>query len=306
MKTSNWLVWLSVLIAALAAVAALAGLLAHDSGAPFAFTTVRGETVQMWGQGLYRYEIVRNGPGFRGTDLFILVVAVPLLLGCAWLYRRGSLRGGLLLTGLLGYFLYNAASETFGYAYNNAFLVYLATFTASLFAFILACTVFNLRDLAGHFTADLPRRGLATYLLVLGGSLILVWAGLDILPALLAGKTPPLNGYTTLPTHALDMGVIAPAAIIAAALLLRRAPAGYLLTAIMVIMGSVLGAAVLVLTGAQMLAGTLTTAETMAFGAPFLVLTVFSLWCTASLFRHVTDAHRPVSAPRRSFRPVGR
>lgn len=304
MKTSNWLVGLSVIIAALAVVAALAGLLVQAPGAPFAFTTVRGETVYMWGQGLYRYEIVRNGPGFKGTDLFILVVAVPLLLFCTWLYRRGSLRGGLLLTGVLGYLLYNAASETFGYAYNNVFLVYLATFTASLFAFILACTLFDLRDLAGHFTADLPRRGLATFLFALGGSLILVWAGLDIVPALLAGKAPPLNGSTTLPTHALDMGVIAPAAVVAAVLLLRRAPVGYLLTAIMVIMGSVLGPAVLVLTGAQMLAGTLTTAEMMAFGAPFVVLTVFSLWCTVVLFRHFSEADQP--APRPALRPVGR
>lgn len=306
MRVSTWLVALAALIAALAVVAALAGLLVQDPGAPFAFTTVRGETVQMWGQGLYRYEIVRNGPGFKGTDLFMLVVAVPLLLYCAWLYRCGSLRGGLLLTGVLGYFLYNAASETFGYAYNTVFLVYLATFTASLFAFILACTVFDLRALADHFTADLPRRGLAAFLFVLGGSLILVWAGLDILPALLAGQAPALNGYTTLPTHALDMGVIAPAAIVAGVLLLRRAPVGYLLTASMLIMGSILGPAVLVLTGAQMLAGTLTTAETMAFGAPFVVLTVFSLWCTAILFRHFTDSSRPAPAPRRAVRPVGR
>src|SRR5690349_19107342 len=107
MQPSKAVMWLSILIAALAALAALVGLFWHDAGSPFAVTTLRGETVQMYGQGLYRYETLRDGAGFRGVDLFALVVAIPLLMLGTQLYRRGSLRGGLLLTGTLAYFLYN-------------------------------------------------------------------------------------------------------------------------------------------------------------------------------------------------------
>ena len=303
MKVSSWLAWLSVLVAALGVVAALAGLLSPNAGAPFPFTTVRGETVQMYGQGLYRYEIMRDGVGFQGSDLFVLGVGVPLLLLCTLLYRRGSLRGGLLLTSTLGYFLYNAASMTFGYAYNTFFLVYLAQFAASLFAFILAFTSFDLAALPTLFSAHLPRRRIAGFLFAVGVSLILVWVGLDILPALLQGKTPPLNGHTTLPTHALDVGVIAPAAFLAAVLLLRRKPLGYLLTAVILIVGAVLGAGVCALSAAQVAAGVLTTAETAAFVAPFVILTLLSLWCTVVLFRHLSDASHPT--PRRALRPIG-
>ena len=296
MRVSSWVVGLAAVVGVLAVVAALAGLTVQGGSGPYPFTTVRGETVQMYGQGLYRYETLRDGTGFKGTDVFVLVVAVPLLVVCALLYRRGSLRGGLLLTSTLGYFLYNAASMTFGYAYNNLFLVYLAHFTASLFAFILAFTSFDLAHLPSHFSARLPRRGIAAFLGAVGVSLILVWVGLDILPALLQGKAPALTGHTTLPTHALDVGVIAPTAFLAAVLLWRRAALGYLLASVVLIVGGVLGLAVTALSVAQLLAGVLTTAETVAFVLPFVILTVLSLWLTAILFRHVEgDGRKPLT-----------
>jgi hypothetical protein len=289
MKPSNAVVWLSMLIAVLAVLAAGVGLFWQDSGSPFAFTTLRGETVQMYGQGLYRYDTLRDGAGFKGADLFILVVGVPLLILFTLLYLRGDLRGGLLLTGTLAYFLYNSASMTFGYAYNNLFLVYLAQFSASLFAFVLAFTSFDLQALPGRFSDRLPRRGIAGFLFAVGISLILVWGVLSILPALLAGKAPALTGHTTLPTHALDMGIIAPVAILAGLLLLRRAPLGYLLAVTLLVVSSVLGAGVLALSAAQLLAGVLTLAETLVFVAPFVILTVIGIWLTVILFRNFSE-----------------
>jgi hypothetical protein len=63
----NTAVWLAALGAA------SAGLLWQDGGSPFADTTLRDETVQMYGQGLYHYETLRNGAGFKGVDAFILL-----------------------------------------------------------------------------------------------------------------------------------------------------------------------------------------------------------------------------------------
>jgi hypothetical protein len=289
MKPSKAAIWLSALIALLALVAAAVGLFWQDGGNPFFFTTLRGETVQMYGQGLYRYETLRDGVGFKGADLFILVVGVPLLVLFTLRYHRGDLRSGLLLTGTLAYFLYNSASMTFGYAYNNLFLVYLAQFSASLFAFVLAFTSFDLKALPDRFSERLPRRGIAGFLFMVGLSLILVWGVMDILPALLAGKAPALTGHTTLPTHALDMGIIAPVAILAGVLLLRRVPLGYLLATTLLIVSSVLGAGVLALSVAQLLAGVLTLIETVVFVVPFVILTVIGIWLTAILFRNFSE-----------------
>lgn len=296
MQLSKAVLWLSILIAALAALAALAGLFWHDAGSPFAFTTLRGETVQMYGQGLYRYETLRDGAGYRGADLFVLVVAIPLLMLGAQLYRRGSLRGGLLLTGTLAYFLYNAASMTFGYAYNNLFLIYLALFSASLFGFVRAFTSFDMQALPAHFSDRLPRRRIAGFLFAVGISLILVWGVLDILPALLAGQAPALTGHTTLPTHALDMGIIAPAAILAGILLLQRSALGYLLAGVLLVVSSVLGAGVAALSAGQLLASVLTPTETAVFVLPFVILAVAGIWLTIAMLHNVLEPRRAQAA----------
>lgn len=300
MTRSNLLIALVCTIAVLAVIAAGAGLLLRDDASAFSFTTVRGETIQMYGQGLYRYEIMRDSVGFQGVDLFVLFVAVPLLVVSVLLYRNGSFKGGLLLTGTLAYFLYNSASITFGYAYNNFFLLYTALFTTSLFATVLAFTLFDLSTLPEHFLETLPRRAIAAFLFVVGASLVLVWAGLDILPALLQGQAPPLTGHTTLPTHALDMGIIAPLAILAGVLLLRRTSFGYLLASTLLIVSSVLGASILALSAAQVLAGALTVAQTIAFVVPFVILSAFGLGLTIVLFRNVTDE----TTPRRGTTPL--
>jgi hypothetical protein len=289
MKPSTVVVWLAWLLAGLALVAAGAGLLWPDGGSPFSFTTVRGEPVQMYGQGLYRYETVRDGTGWKGADLFVLVAGVPLLLLFARHYQCGSLRGGLLLTGTLAYFLYNSASMTFGYAYNPLFLVYIAQLSVSLFAFVLSFTSFDRQALPAYVSDRLPHRGIAAFLFAVGAALILVWGVLDILPALLAGRAPALTGHTTLPTHALDMGIIAPVAVVAGRLLLRRAPLGYLLTATLLVVSSVLGAGILALSAAQVVAGVLTTRETVVFVLPFVILTGFGLWLMIVLLRNIAE-----------------
>ena len=140
MKPSNTVIWLSVLIAVLALVATGTALLWQDGGSPFPFTTLRGETAQMYGQGLYRYDSLFTGAGYKGQDTVTLVLGIPLLVVCTLLYRRGSLRGSWLLMGMLGYFLYVYASMALAAAYNVLFLVYVALFSASLFAFIQGFT----------------------------------------------------------------------------------------------------------------------------------------------------------------------
>src|SRR5690242_14470426 len=110
MKSSKIVVWLSSLIVVLALIAAAIGLFYQDGGSAFSFTTLRGQSVQIYGQGLYRYDTPIAAVGFRAADAMTLILAIPLLVISTMLYRRGSLKGKLLLTGVLAYFLYNYGS----------------------------------------------------------------------------------------------------------------------------------------------------------------------------------------------------
>lgn len=285
MNISKTVLWLSVLIAALALVAAGVGLFFQDGGSAFSFTTLHGQTVQINGQGLYHYDTISSASQEKGQDVVTLFLGIPLLVISLLLYRRGSLRGHLLLTGTLGYFLYTYASMAFNTAYNPMFLVYAALFSASLFAFVFAITSIDIQDLPAHFSTHFPRRSMALFLFAVGLFLLMLWLGL-IVPPLAKGSIPQgLESTTTLVIQVLDLGIIVPVAVLSGLLLLRRAPLGYLLSSILLIKFLTLGAAVSAMVVGQLLVGVpLSAIEIVGF--PLLTLVGTTL--TIVLLRTVT------------------
>ena len=195
-----------------AAVASVLGL--SGTARPVSFPTVRGEAVDLFGAGLYRYDSLFSGAGNRGTDVVTLVIALPLLAVSVLRSRRGSLRWQLVLTGALVYFLYVFASVAVGAAFNPAFLLYVVAFGASLWGFILSIGGID-RDRLAAVVPVLPRRAPAVLMILSGVITAVIWVG-PVLVAQLQG-TPParLDGYTTLVTVTIDCAVIAPAAIAA-------------------------------------------------------------------------------------------
>ncbi len=95
MRTRGALTWLVPFIGVLAFLAAGAGLFWRDAGRSFTFTTLHGQVVEIYGQGLYRYDTVFSAAGNKGTDAVTLLVGLPLLVTAFLSYRRGALRGGL-------------------------------------------------------------------------------------------------------------------------------------------------------------------------------------------------------------------
>jgi hypothetical protein len=290
MKTSKPLVWLSCLIVFLVLFAASMGLFWQDGGKAFPFTTLRGNLVQIYGQGLYRYDMTLTAMGFKAGDAVTLILGIPSLLLSLLLYRRGSFRGGLLLAGTLAYLLYYYGSMAIGAAYNNLFLVYLALLTTNLFGLMLAFTSFDLKRLPSHFSTRLPRRAIGIYLIVSGVVLILIWLVLSIVPALLQGKTPPeVGSYTTAITYVIDMGIIAPTLIGAGVMLLRRAPLGYLLASTLLVFIAILGINLLAAGTVQMFAGLISIGQFIGFVMSFAILTLVAIAFTLALFRNVSD-----------------
>jgi hypothetical protein len=288
-KPSNVVVRLSMLVALLALLAAGAGLFWPAPGTPFTATTVRGETVELYGQGLYRYDTSFKAPILRGTDAVTLFVCIPLLLMAIVLYHRRSLRGALLLAGLLSYFLYHAASLGLGVAYNELILVYILYFSAGLFAFVLALTSIDLRELGRRVSATLPHRAMAVFLFLAGLS-VFVWL-IEIIGSLLEGRPPQhLAVYTTEPTFIIDLGIIAPTAFLAGVLVLRRVPLGFLLGAVLLILNALVGIMVVAQTIAQSLADiTLTALEFAAFVTPFVLMSLVAFWLVVRLFRSIGE-----------------
>jgi uncharacterized membrane protein len=290
MQTSKTLVTLSVLIAVLALVAAGLGVFWQGTGQPHEFRTLRGETVMIQGRGLYRYDTVSLAAQAIAQDVVTLVIGIPLLIAALVIFQRGKLRGKLLLSGTLAYFLYTYASYAFGAAYNILFLVYVALFTLSLFAFILTLMTIDVRTLPQHFSSRLPRRGIAVFLFAVGGFLLMAWFE-RIVPALVSAQPPiGLESYSTLYIQVLDLGLIVPAAFLSGILLWNRRQWGYLLSSVVLVKAVTLALAVsamavnMTLTGVQVGIG-----EAMMFPT----IAIISIVMTATLLRNVLE---PVSA----------
>jgi hypothetical protein len=283
MKYQSALKWLIPAIGLLALLAAGRGLFGQSPGQPVPYTNHRGEQVMLNGQGLYRYDTVSSAAQEQGNDLVTLVVGLPLLAVSTWSAFRGSLRGRLLLTGTLGFFLYTYMSMSMLSSYNQLFLVYVAIFGFSLYAFALGMLSFDLEDLKRHFSESLPRGWLAGTMFLVGGFLLLAWLG-RIVPPLIAGGTPPLENTTTLVIQAMDLALIVPVAILSGVLILRRNAWGYLLTSVVLLKGVTLGLAVSVMSVNMALRG---VAESPAIMVPFLLITVLNLIMAITLMRNI-------------------
>lgn len=280
------IVWLTMLIGLLSLVAAGAGLFWQSAGAAFPFTTLRGETVTIFGQDLYRYDTTFFAGGFRGQDAVVLLFGLPLLALSTWAYRRGSLRGALILLGTLGYFLYVYASMALSAAYNSLFLVYVALFSASLFAFVIVFRQFDLPALTARYGSQLPRHGPGLFMFLSGLVIFIVW-GSPLVSALLRGEAPAgLDSYTTMYTHAFDMAVIGPAAILAGILILRGELTSYLLLAGMIILEIMLTPLIIAQTIVQLSMGlTLTTGEIVGPVVSFATLGLLAIGVLVAILR---------------------
>ena len=229
-KNHPALKWLIPAIFILTFIAALAGLW-PGNGLPYDITNFRGEEVTINARGLYYWDTVSSSAQMQANDLVMLVLGLPLLAISFWLTLRGSLRGRLLLTGTLGFILYTYITMCFGTAYNNLFLVYVALFGLSLFAFILSMMSFDLETLPTHFSEELPSRGIAALLFFAAAFLSLAWLG-RIVPTIFGDHIPSLENVTSMFIQVMDLGIIIPMCVIAGVLLLRRAAWGYLLASV--------------------------------------------------------------------------
>lgn len=281
MASNRTITILGILIIVLALIAAGAGLFWQSPGTAYEYPTLRGDTALMQGQGLYRYDTVSGAAQEQGNDIVTLVLGIPLLAVGLVLSRRGSMRGHLLLTGSLGFFLYTYASMSFLTAFNPLFLVYVALFSLSLFAFILALSGIDAQEVAAHVSAHFPRRTLAAYFFLVALFLTVSWSGLSA-GAMRSGQLPAgMEPYTTLVIQALDLGIIVPAAVITAILLWRSKPWGYTLAAVMILKVLTMGTALIAMIVTQWLAGVpLEPVTTVLFGViclSGLVLAVLTL-----------------------------
>jgi hypothetical protein len=202
------------------------------------------------GAGLLVPGLYRDGawvvPQTRGQDV-VSLLAVAALLAAVSAERRGSARARLVWIGLLAYVAYTYTGAAFAFELNPLFPVYIAIFSLSLFALVSAARGLDPAPLAA---AGVPRRATIGTLVALAVLLCLLWLG-QLVPFLLHGTIPEgvrLSGGGILFVYVLDLGVVVPTALLAAAWLRRRDPWGLVLAGCILVKMATMGLALLAMT----------------------------------------------------------
>ena len=178
----------------------------------------------------------------------------------------------------------------FGAAYNPLFLLYVALFSASLFALALTLASIDLPTLATRLDPELPRRGPAVFMFAAGLVTLVVWGG-PLLAALFENGHPDLlHNYTTLVTSAFDLAVIVPGCFVAGALLWQGRPLGVVLAFPLLLLIVMLVPVIILMTVSQVAAGVaFTIPEILGPISGFAVLGIFGIWVLRTLLHHIEE-----------------
>jgi hypothetical protein len=275
---------LTIAILILSTLVVLAAFFYPQAGQSYTFDTLRGEQVEIYGQGLYRYETVSFYAQAIAQDIVTLLLGVPLLIISLLMSKKGSMRGRVLLTGTLAYFLYTYASYSFLSAFNEVYLFYVAIFSLSLFAVILSFMSIPVDELAGHIQAGYPRKGLGIFCLSVGIVIALMWLA-RIVPATLQESAPVgLEAASTLVIQSLDLGLVVPLGILSGVLLLRKQNWGYLLGTVFLFKGTTLVIAVFVMAVNMM---RMNVSGSFIEMGVFGVITALAIWFTVRVIKCV-------------------
>jgi hypothetical protein len=179
----------------------------------------------------------------RAYDLVTLTVVAPVLALVLLPSVRESRRAQLVWVSALAYGAYNYAMYVFGSAFNSFFLMHVALFSLSVFALALALVNLDVTAMARQFRRRAPVRVISGLLLLTGVSLGAMWIFYSLRFAF-TGEFPK-ESLLVLPQEAihlgytLDLALLVPTEILAAVLLWRRAPWGYVLATVTLLFGAV-------------------------------------------------------------------
>ena len=246
--------------------------------------------------GFYR-DTVWMIPQARGQDLVTLLAIEPLLIVALLAYRTRPIAATLAWAGALSYVLYTYAMYSYTTYFNALFLVYVALFSASLFALIDLLAHLDPAQARAAIRPATPTRVIAAFCALVGLFFLVAWLG-QIVPATLQGTVPEPILLAKTPTsavHVQDLAVVLPLYFLAAVWLWRRRAWGFVLAPILLILADAMLLAILAMGVFMAQAG---FAGSLDMAPVFAGLALLSLTLTSVYFANIqTSSAAETPAP---------
>lgn len=232
----------------------------------------------------------------RGWSAVTLLLAVPLGALAQLEARSGSLRARLVWAGVMTYLVYTFLELSVSGPFTPLFLVYVATYAAALPALVMVAASVDVAALPAAFGDRAPRRLLAIFGFVIAAGVGAAWLK-GIAGKMAAGQYgwPTAYGSVEQVVRALDLGLQVPLGIAAGVLLWRRKPAGYLVGALLAVMGACMGFALAGMVGASLAV----EGKSVTGAAPFAVLGAVATAIAIPYFRSIREPGEAGAASQR-------
>lgn len=209
---SKFLKLSNIAIICLLVIITVIGILSFDSSHSYNIINQYGESVKIYGSGIYKHDSYFKAPIFIGSDFVMLVLVVPmLLLSVIKIRKETSVENMISYFSILSIILYYSASISLGVTYNHLHLLYIALFGVSLFSSMVLFLRLYSKNNTEHIVCNYTiTGGMRVFLIISGVSLFIAWLP-DIVSSIIKGTSLELiEVYTTDITYVLDMGIISP------------------------------------------------------------------------------------------------
>ncbi len=268
-------VFLSVVSAIIAIISSALGLFYTFGGKTREVVNIYGETITLFGDGIYNNDSIFKVALTKGTDIAVIIVAVTLLLTIFFL--RDKKFASFIQAGLLSIILYATICLIMGTTFNKLFLLYVVQFGFLFYGF-----VFTLVDLLNKrsFTDEFYGKKIigTSIFLIISGLSVLQWLGFIIPTMLTNAPMKIIDIYTTEPTFVIDLGIILPAALYCGVMLLKRKHFAYQLTPVLLVLLSGVALCVVCQTVVQSYLGVvISLGELVGLVIVFLILGLIAL-----------------------------
>lgn len=217
-----------ILIVVLAGSAAFCGIFLNSGDGPFMYQSIRGQSVEIYGKGLYQHMPADVAIQGIAQDYVTIFIAIPFLLVSLLGYRKKSVRSHYLLSGVLGYFFVTYLFYTAMGMYNILFLVYVTLLALSFFGLFISVT--SLEYLSNYrFSEKTPAKAVGIFLMINAVAIAFLWLSI-VVPPLIDGTIYPeeLNHFTTLIVQGFDLGLLLPISFVIGFLLYKKRKSGFL------------------------------------------------------------------------------
>jgi hypothetical protein len=169
-------------------------------------------------------------PAFIGQDVMTLIVGAPLLVGSAFLTRRGSLRALLCWMGAFFYIAYSYYFYVIGGRFNALFPFYIAIVSMAVYGTLAVFSAIDLRLLPERFVRP-PLALISAFFVVTALSFAGLWLSVIDRHLVAGTQIDPVSRVVI----AIDGVVLLPLLFYGGRALARREPIGYALAALLLV-----------------------------------------------------------------------